>query len=67
MPVGPDEALTQAMSVEIERLRRTTRPHLHEIAERLHESHPHRSIEQIEHRLKLLLLSRGLFDPVALD
>ena len=28
----------------------------------VHESHPHRSIEQIEHKLKLLLLSRGLFD-----
>lgn len=64
MGIGVDEKLMHAMKVEVDRLhgRQVAAHSISEVAERLHETYSHRSLEQIEDRLKLVLSMRGLFN-----
>lgn len=62
MRVGRDENLMQAMNAapELCAARRTSSLDLGEVARRLHANHPHRTVEEIEYRLRLVLLMRGM-------
>lgn len=62
MRVGPDEKLTQAINADPELfdVRRISSIDLGEVARRLHENHSHRTVEEIENRLRLVLLMRGM-------
>lgn len=62
MRVGPDEKLMQAINADpqLYAARRTSSIDLGEVARRLHANHPHRTVEEIERRLRLVLLMRGM-------
>ena len=65
MGIGVDEKLMHAMKVEVGRLhgRRADARAINEITERLHETYPHRTLEQMKDRLKLVLHMGGLLIP----
>jgi hypothetical protein len=62
MGIGPDEKLMQSINAHAELFdaRRAAFVDLHDVARRMHESHAHRTVEQIEVRLRLILSARGM-------
>ena len=62
MGIGRDEKLMQSINAQAELFdaRRAAFVDLHDVARRLHESHGHRTVEQIEERLRLILSARGM-------
>jgi hypothetical protein len=62
MGIGPDEKLMQAINADPQLCdaRRAAFIDLSEVASRLHASHPHRTVEQIEDRLRLVLSVGGM-------
>nr|CAD6437855.1 hypothetical protein REQ54_04302 [Rhizobium sp. Q54] len=62
MGIGIDEKLTIAINGELagNRLSEIDDANVRQIAEQLNESFPHRSVEEIESRMKLMFWSRGV-------
>lgn len=65
MPIGKDEKLMSAINTELVSYRscKADDAVVRAIAERLHECYPHRPVDQIERRMRLMLSQRGSITP----
>ena len=68
MGIGLDEVLMIAINLEVDHLhgRPAAVSDIGQLAERLHRTYPHRTVEQINNRLKLVLYMRGQLSSEAL-